>query len=77
MPGWVVFIDGVNKDILSANYAFRGVFIPAGDHIVIFKYKPLSLTIGMILTFAGLFIAALFILFGRREKRGGNDPVST
>lgn len=77
MPGWVVFIDGINKDILSANYAFRGVFIPAGDHIVIFKYKPLSLTIGMILTFAGLFIAALFILFGRREKRGGNDPVST
>ena len=77
MPGWVAFIDENKIDILSANYAFRGVFIPAGDHIVTFKYKPLSLKIGMILTFAGLFIAALFILFGRRKKRGSNDPVPT
>ena len=69
MPGWSVFIDGVRNDILSANYTFRGVFIPAGDHFVTFRYKPFSIKIGLILTFAGLFIAVLFILLGRRKKR--------
>ncbi len=77
MPGWVASIDGADHDIMSANYAFRAVFIPAGDHIVTFKYKPVSFEIGIILTFSGLFIAALFVFLGSRKKWSSNDPVST
>jgi hypothetical protein len=40
-PGWKVFVDGVEKHILRANYAFRGVTLPDGSRRVIFVFNPL------------------------------------
>lgn len=36
-PTWKVFIDGQLSKIYKANHAFRGVFVPAGDHEVIMR----------------------------------------
>jgi hypothetical protein len=39
-PGWKAWVDGRPAGILTANYIFRGLFIPAGTHQVEFKYEP-------------------------------------
>lgn len=39
-PGWHVFVDGVEKNIIRADFAFRAVEIPQGVHQVKFIYKP-------------------------------------
>ncbi len=40
-PGWKASVDGAEKDVLRANYAFRGVQLPAGAQHIVFSYDPL------------------------------------
>ncbi len=39
-PGWSVSIDGERDDLLEINGLVQGVFVKAGRHRVVFKYKP-------------------------------------
>ncbi len=60
-PGWEVYVDGQSADVLRVNYAQRGVPIPAGDHQVMFLYRPWSVMGGFLvslLTLVGLIVQA-------------------
>lgn len=39
-PGWKAYIDGKPTEIMRADYSFRAVVVPAGQHQVIFNYQP-------------------------------------
>ncbi len=39
-PGWASYIDGREAPIFRANYAFRAVEVPAGEHRIEFRYRP-------------------------------------
>lgn len=41
-PGWQARVDGARRPILRTNLLFRGVEVPAGKHVVEFKFRPLS-----------------------------------
>jgi hypothetical protein len=41
-PGWEAFVDGERRPILRTNLLFRGVEVPAGRHVVEFRFMPLS-----------------------------------
>jgi len=45
--GWNAYVDGDKVEILRTNHALRGVPLPAGEHTVVMKYEPRSLTIGL------------------------------
>lgn len=55
-PDWKAFINKVQTKIFRANYAYRSVVMPAGKHIITFKYAPLSFRIGSIMTIIGLLL---------------------
>lgn len=65
-PGWTARLDGMPCAILRANGIFRGVVTPAGEHTVVFEYRPLwfwagvAVSLGMLalLTAAGLVALA-------------------
>lgn len=65
-PGWTVRIDGLEAKILRANYLFRGVKLPAGNHIVEFKYSPASFSIGGVISLIALLIFGLALWFARK-----------
>ncbi len=41
IPGWKAYIDGKEAKIFYANYMFMGVFVPKGEHDIMFKYNKL------------------------------------
>ncbi|MBI4319517.1 MAG: YfhO family protein [Chloroflexi bacterium] len=49
-PGWRVFVDGQEAQLLRANYVFRAVAFPAGDHEVRFAFSPRIWQIGLAIT---------------------------
>lgn len=52
-PGWTATVDGAVAEILPANYLARGVWIPAGRHEVVFRYRTPGLVPGWIIACAG------------------------
>ena len=57
-PGWRVWVDGVERPVLQANYRFRGVTLPAGRHSIEFKYDSQSFELS-----ADISLATLSLLF--------------
>jgi uncharacterized membrane protein YfhO len=45
-PGWHASIDGEPTQIFKANYLFKALRIPAGEHRVELKYRPVSFMFG-------------------------------
>lgn len=39
-PGWQATVDGTRAEILRADVMFRAVALPAGEHLVEFRYAP-------------------------------------
>jgi hypothetical protein len=56
-PGWEALLDGRRAPIHRANLAFRAIWIPAGEHVLIERYRPMSLRLGLAL--ATLALAAI------------------
>lgn len=52
MPGWTAHVDGMAQPVLQANYTFRAVYVPPGDHSVEMVYRPASWTLGASITLA-------------------------
>jgi uncharacterized membrane protein YfhO len=56
-PGWRASIDGRDVPLYRADYAIRGVLVPAGEHTVRFDYRPRSFYLG-----AGVSLISLLLL---------------
>jgi hypothetical protein len=70
-PGWQALVDGRETTIYRANYVMRAVFVPAGEHLVEFSYRPLSLQIGAIVSAMALVCVAGALYWfcqGRRKR---------
>lgn len=61
-PGWHVRIDGENGKIYRADYSFRAVPVPKGNHEVIFWYYPDSFDIGLKISLITLLGIAVLII---------------
>jgi hypothetical protein len=49
-PGWRVYVDGSEQPILKADYLFRAVELRPGEHLVEFVYRPMSFTLGLVIS---------------------------
>ena len=73
-PGWRALVDGVERPILRANLAFRAVALRAGDAVVSFEYRPLSVRVGLAVTLGS--VLALVMLVRPRSSGGVAAPAT-
>ena len=58
-PGWTATIDDQPTTLYPANFAFRAVLVPPGEHRVTFTFEPTTWRIGM-----GISVLTLMALIG-------------
>jgi hypothetical protein len=74
---WQVAVDGRPATALRANYALRGVWLPAGTHDVDFTYRPRSFLIGGLVSLAALLALLLYFVSTARSVRDRLGPRRT
>ena len=75
-PGWNAFIDGKKADYVKTNYVLRGMYVPAGDHQIEFRFEPKSYTTGRTITIIANIIVfpandcCYCFLYAKEEQAG-------
>lgn len=73
-PDWTVLVNGEPREILKTDGMFRGVFLDAGTHEVVFEYRPNSLRNGAMLTLVGGVILLGLIVVSRSKVTNRATP---
>ena len=60
--GWNVFIDGTKADYVRTDYVLRGMFIPAGNHNIEFRFEPQSFSTGRLISIISNILVALLLI---------------
>jgi hypothetical protein len=70
-PGWVAYVNGQKKQVLTGNYLFRVLPLPNGHHDIVMRFEPTSFKVGMIITAVTIFFVALFQISALVRNRLG------
>lgn len=74
-PSWRGYVDEREVDVLRVNTAFRGVVVPAGEHLVRFSYSPGEFRAGFLISGTSLAVSLLALgglaTAGWRRRRRG------
>ena len=58
-PGWKASVDGQPAAMTRANYALPAIFVPQGEHHVVFSFEPASFWIGLLLSAVSISVIAI------------------
>ncbi|QPJ64943.1 MAG: YfhO family protein [Candidatus Nitrohelix vancouverensis] len=68
-PGWSARVDGTFIPVLRANYFYRAVFLPPGEHRVEFSYQPEGWGAGLMLSLSTLMLVFMALLIPEARRR--------
>ncbi len=67
-PGWSTYLDGRSVDWKPANENFRAVALPAGRHVVRFRYRPTSILLGAVISTVSALVLLMLAAVGIRRS---------
>jgi len=68
-PGWKAFVDGKETKIYRTNYVMRGVLLAKGEHVIEFRYDPLSFKVGALISVISLSLVVGLLIRWSRSNR--------
>ena len=80
-PGWKAYVDGKRTELYEADYLFRGVSVPEGEHQIEFVYDPVSFKVGAALSLLAIvcllaMVAIDLYTHRARHRAGGVNETS-
>jgi len=72
-PGWSATVDGRPAQIWPGYVAFRAVYLPSGDHTVVFTYCPAGFKLGLSISSCGILLGLIFWFLPTLPVRLGPD----
>ena len=76
LPGWQVLVDGQPAELLTVNYAFQGVWLPAGTHTVVWQYRPWQVPVGLAVSLLIVLGTAVLIYKPRTFTAHQRRPIA-
>jgi hypothetical protein len=73
--GWSAEIDGTAAPVVTADGSFMGVVVPAGHHVVTFRFRPEHVTVTVAVALLA-FLASLALLVNARRSTLQSDRAS-
>ncbi|MDP2208992.1 MAG: YfhO family protein [Bacteroidota bacterium] len=67
-PGWKAYVDGVEQNILRANWNLRAIKVKKGQYKIEIRFEPNPLYNGAIISFATIGLCAIGIVYSLRKK---------
>jgi uncharacterized membrane protein YfhO len=61
-PGWQATVDNQATPIYQANALFRGLMVPAGQHEVVFTFRPASVRTGRTVSLLGISLWLVLLI---------------
>ncbi|MFQ5732591.1 MAG: YfhO family protein, partial [Planctomycetaceae bacterium] len=68
-PGWQATLDGDPVPTCVVDGMFRGVDVPAGRHEIVWRYRPRSFRIGMVVSLATVVLLGGIAIVRDRSAR--------
>ena len=75
--GWRAYLDGKRWPIFVANYAFLGIPVPEGEHVVKLLYRPDSFSLGLSISLATVLILIALAVWLRQRTRALSSSAHT
>jgi hypothetical protein len=80
-PGWRAWVDGAPASIFPANLLFRAVFVPPGEHRIVFRYEPRSFRYGQVVCMLAVLAATVLLVrrstTAQRVRRDGRETAGS
>jgi uncharacterized membrane protein YfhO len=73
--GWNAFIDGKPAPYCKVDYILRGMAVPAGDHVIEFRFEPRSYIMGNRLSVWASIIIYLLLIAAALQLFMSRKPV--
>ena len=64
-PGWVAIVDSQTIEITPAFGLFRSIELPSGSHTVEFRFEPVSLKAGAMISVVSLMVLVVLMISSR------------
>jgi uncharacterized membrane protein YfhO len=75
-PGWQAYVDGEKTPIFRADYLLRAIPLKAGDHHIVFVYRPMSFILGAAISAATLLLIFMSVIISKSRRSIGLSEVS-
>ncbi len=70
--GWNAYVDGKKTEYIRVNYILRGLELGQGEHDIVFKFEPVSYTVGnQIALYSSILVLVVFVgglFFGFKKE---------
>ncbi|MCI8553548.1 MAG: YfhO family protein [Clostridiales bacterium] len=74
--GWTVTVDGQRVETFAGGEAMLAFEVDAGEHTVEFRFFPVGLIPGVVISVVSLGLLILLLLYVRRGRRSGEAPAT-